>query len=86
VSVYNSLGVLASISFLRCAFSRAAFNSAFCQVWADPPLLYKQYFHANSTPQFLGFLGILALGFYILCLGYFVLFRLGKQGRSAIEQ
>lgn len=86
VSIYNGLGVLAFIPFLRCAFSREAFNSPFCQVWVDPPLLYKQFFHANTTLQFLGFLGILALGFYILCLGYFVLFRLGKQGRSALEQ
>lgn len=86
VSVYCGLGVLASIPFLRCAFSREAFATPFCQVWAEPPLLYKQFFHANSTPQFLGFLGILALGFYLLCFGYFVVFRLSKQGRSALEQ
>jgi hypothetical protein len=86
VSVYCALGVLATLPFLRCAFSRATFDSPFCQVWTEPPLLYKQFFHAGSTPQFLGFLGILALGVYILCLLYFVLFRLGKQGRSALEQ
>jgi hypothetical protein len=86
VSVYCALGVLGTLPFLRCAFSRATFDSSFCQVWTEAPLLYKQFFHAGSTPQFLGFLGILALGVYVLCLLYFVLFRLGKQGRSALEQ
>ncbi|MBD2089732.1 DUF3177 family protein [Microcoleus sp. FACHB-1515] len=86
VSVYCVLGVLGTLPFLQCAFSRATFSTPFCQVWAEPPLLYKQFFHAGSTPQFLGFLGILGLGVYVLCLLYFVIFRLGKQGRSALEQ
>lgn len=86
VSIYCALGVLGALPFLQCAFSRTTFDTPFCQVWAEPPLLYKQFFHAGSTPQFLGFLGILALGVYVLCLLYFVIFRLGKQGRSALEQ
>ncbi|MEO8894146.1 MAG: DUF3177 family protein, partial [Coleofasciculaceae cyanobacterium] len=57
-----------------------------CQAWLEPPFLFKQYFHANSKPEFLGFLGISALILYVLFLGYFVLIRLGKQGRSAMEQ
>ncbi|MEL6167006.1 MAG: DUF3177 family protein, partial [Cyanobacteria bacterium J06628_3] len=30
--------------------------------------------------------GILGLIFYVLCLGYFVIFKLGKQGRTAAPQ
>lgn len=86
VSVYCGLGVLGTLPFLQCAFSRSVFETPFCQVWAEPPLLYKQFFHGGSTPQFLGFLGILGLGVYVLCFLYFVIFRLGKQGRSALEQ
>jgi hypothetical protein len=86
VSVYSLLGAIASIPFLQCAVVRSKFDSPFCQVWAEPPLLFREFFHANTKPGFLGFLGILALGIYIICLGYFVMFRLGRQGRSALEQ
>jgi hypothetical protein len=86
ISAYSVLGLIGSLPFLQCAFSRSMFNSPFCQIWADPPILFKQIFHANTKPEFLGFLAITALGFYIVCLGYFVLVRLGKQGRSALDQ
>lgn len=86
ITVYSVLGAIAGIPFLRCAFFSTATTSAFCNVLREPPLLFKDYFHANSTPQFLGFLGIVGLIFYVVCLGYFVLFKLGKQGRSALPQ
>jgi hypothetical protein len=86
ISIYSALGLIGSLPFLQCAFSSSMFGSPFCQVWADPPILFKQTFHANTKPEFLGFLAITALGFYIVCLGYFVLVRLGKQGRSALDQ
>ncbi|MBD3882638.1 DUF3177 family protein [Phormidium tenue FACHB-886] len=86
VSVYCVLGAVATIPFLQCALSRETFATPFCQVWLDPPFGYKAFFHAGSKPEFLGFLGIVALGIYVLYLGYFVLVRLGKQGRSATEQ
>lgn len=85
ISVYCLLGVIASVPFLTCAFSRATFETAYCRVWLEPPLMFKEYFHPNSTPQFLGFFGIVGLIFYVLCLSYFVLVRLGKQGRSATQ-
>jgi hypothetical protein len=85
ISVYCILGVIASVPFLSCAFSRSTFDSAYCQVWLEPPLMFKEYFHANSTPQFLGFCGIVGLIFYVLCLSYFILVKLGKQGRSATQ-
>ncbi|MBI4784372.1 MAG: DUF3177 family protein [Oscillatoriophycideae cyanobacterium NC_groundwater_1537_Pr4_S-0.65um_50_18] len=86
VSLYCGLGVLASIPFLQCAVSQETFATSFCQVWLDPPFGYKNFFHAASKPEFLGFLGITGLVIYVLYLGYFVLVRLGKQGRSAAEQ
>lgn len=86
VSLYSILGAIASIPFLQCAFSGTAFQSAFCQVWLEPPLAYKNLIHAGYTTGFLGFLGITALIIYVLYFGYFVLVRLAKQGRSAVEQ
>ncbi|HAG84133.1 MAG TPA: DUF3177 domain-containing protein [Cyanobacteria bacterium UBA12227] len=86
ITLYCTLGALWNISSLRCAFSPGAIKSSFCQVWLEPAFLFKQYFHANSKPEFLGFLGMVGLFFYVLYLSYFVLIRLGKQGRSAMEQ
>ncbi|MEL6222637.1 MAG: DUF3177 family protein [Cyanobacteria bacterium J06626_14] len=87
VSVYNILGAIALIPFLRCAFSAGEFGTGVCQTWVQAPLLYREYFHANLRPEFLGFaLGLPTLVIYLLCLAYFVFVRLGKQGRSAIQQ
>lgn len=86
VSVYGVLGAIATIPFLGCAFSKETFNLPFCQVWLEPPLIFKDYFHKNYTAGFLGFLGIVGLIVYILYLFYFVFVRLAKQGRTAIEQ
>ncbi len=86
ISVYCALGVLAVLPFLGCAFSANAFATPYCHVWAEAPLLFKEYFHPNSKPGFLGFLGIVGLIIYVLCLSYFVLIKLGKQGRSATQQ
>lgn len=86
VTLYSILSAIVSIPFLRCAFAQGAITTPFCRVGLEPPALFKQYFHPNSTPQFLGFLGVLGLCIYVLYLSYFVLIRLGKQGRSAMEQ
>jgi hypothetical protein len=86
VSVYCALGALATLPFLGCAFSANAFATPYCRVWREAPLLFKDYFHPNSKPGFLGFLGIVGLIIYVACLGYFVLIKLGKQGRSATQQ
>ena len=85
-TIYCTLGAIATIPFLRCAFFQGEVKTPFCSVWLEPPLLFKQYFHPGSRPEFLGFLGMAGLFIYILCLSYFVLIRLGKQGRSAMEQ
>jgi hypothetical protein len=86
VSVYSGLGAIAMIPFLQCALSRSQFETPFCRVWLEAPLLFQQYFHSDLTRPFLGFFGLVGLAIYILYLGYFVLLRLGKQGRSATEQ
>ncbi|HEY9634076.1 MAG TPA: DUF3177 family protein [Coleofasciculaceae cyanobacterium] len=86
VTIYSTLGAIVIIPFLRCAFVEAAIKTPLCRIWLEPPLLFKQYFHAGSKPEFLGFMGMVGLFIYVLYLGYFVLIRLGKQGRSAIEQ
>ncbi|MBD2743576.1 DUF3177 family protein [Coleofasciculus sp. FACHB-1120] len=86
VSVYLTLGALAFLPFLSCAFSPGAVQKPFCNVWLEAPRMYKQYFHPSYTPQFLGFLAMVGLVIYVLYLSYFVLIRLGKEGRSAMEQ
>ncbi|BBD65767.1 hypothetical protein NIES4072_05540 [Nostoc commune NIES-4072] len=85
-TVYCILGTLAFIPFLGCAFSSSALKTSYCRVWFEAPLLFKEYFHANSKAEFLGFLGITSLVIYVLYLSYFVLIKLGKQGRSATPQ
>lgn len=84
-TIYCILGAIWSIPFLGCAFSQDAIARFSCRVWIEPPLLFRQYFHPGGTPEFLGFLGIVGLLFYVVYLSYFVLIRLGKQGRSAME-
>ncbi|HBE21351.1 MAG TPA: DUF3177 domain-containing protein [Cyanobacteria bacterium UBA11149] len=86
MTVYCTLGFLWSLTFVRCGFARGAIQENSCQVWLEAPSLFKEYFHHNSKPEFLGFLGMVGLVIYVLYLGYFVLIRLGKQGRSAMEQ
>ena len=86
VTIYCSLGAIASFPFLSCAFSPGAIKTSFCQVWLSGPWQYQSIFHSHATSGFLGFLGIVGLIFYILYFGYFLFFRLGKQGRSALEQ
>ncbi|MCU0527393.1 MAG: DUF3177 family protein [Elainella sp. Prado103] len=86
VSLYSLLGAIASIPFLQCAFSTTTFQTPFCQAWLQPPLGYKNLIHAGYTNGFLGFLGVTGLIIYVLYFGYFILVRLAKQGRSAVEQ
>lgn len=85
VTVYMALGTLVQIPFLSCAFSskQGLLNNPSCRVWLDPPWGFKEMFHTNSDPGLLAFWGLVGLVFYVFCFAYFVLIRLGKQGRSA---
>jgi len=86
ISLYSFIGAISTFPFLKCAFSNTDLATPFCKVWFEHPWLYQQIFHANSKPGFLGFLGFIGLFFYILYFGSFLLLRLPKQGRSAMEQ
>jgi len=86
LTIYSTLGAIATIPFLQCAFSDTRYQTSFCQVWREAPLIYKDVLHANYRPPFLGFLGIVGLVIYLIYFGHFVIVRLGRQGRSAIEQ
>jgi len=85
VSVYSLAGAVFVALFLPCAFSQVRFATAGCQTWLQPPLLYKEILHGGYTNGFLAFFGIVGLIIYLLVLGYFVVVRLGRQGRSAIN-
>jgi hypothetical protein len=86
MTVYCTLGALVNVPFVSCAFSATTRQGAYCQVWLEAPARYQQIFHANSTPGFLGFLGTTGLIVYSVYLISFLVFRLGKNGRIAIEQ
>jgi hypothetical protein len=81
-SIYCILSAIAVIPFLSCAVGGT--TTAYCQAWFQPSWLYYNFFHANSKPEFLSLLGILGLIIYSLYLIYFLVVRLGKQGRSAM--
>lgn len=88
VSVYSAVGAIAQIPALRCAFlpSEAMVADAFCRTWLAPPWMFRELFSPGSKPYTLGLLAAIALGMYVLCFGYFIFIRLGKQGRSATGQ
>lgn len=84
ISVYTLLGAIAQLPVLQCAISKNAAADSLCRTWREPPILFKEYFHPNTTLQYLGFIGIVGLIAYLICLIYFVFIKLGKQGRTAI--
>lgn len=85
MSVYNGIGAIVFLPFLKCAFfgSKDLLADPSCRIWLDPPWGYQELFHPDWTAGFLGFLGLAGLVIYLLYFGYFLLVRLGKQGRSA---
>jgi hypothetical protein len=86
ITIYSILGALAMIPSLPCAFAQGVIRTPSCRAWLEAPSVFKQMFHPGSKPEFLGFIGMMLLLFYVCYLSYFVLIRLGKQGRSAMEQ
>lgn len=85
VTVYCLAGVAFSFPYLSCAFTAGKIKTEYCTVWLEAPWQYRALLHGNSTPAFLGFLGIVGLCFYGLYFFSFVFFKLGRQGRIAIE-
>lgn len=86
MSAYCGIGAIIQLWFIRCAFSRDLLSSGTCQAWREPALAFKSYFHNGLTSGFLGFWGIVGLVIYAAYLGYFLLVKLGRQGRSALNQ
>jgi len=86
VTVYCTLGALVNLPFFACAFSEEFQQHPYCQVWLEAPQLYKVWFHPNSTPGFLGVLGMIGLAVYVASLAYFVIVRLAKEGRTAMQE
>lgn len=84
ISGYGLLSTIAQIPSLQCASGNI--TGSFCRAFLEPPSIFKEYFHPNSTTQFLGFIGIVGLIIYLGYLIYFVFVKLGRQGRSAIQQ
>jgi hypothetical protein len=86
-TTYCILSAFGHIPYLKCAASKAAISASECQVWLEPPLIffnwYKKNIDSTIKSEKLGFIAIVALLLYGLYLGYFLLFRLTKQGRSA---
>ncbi len=86
-TIYCVLGAAASFLFIPCGLSDTSLKSNFCQVWLEVPEAYRQIIHNKPDNEgFLGFMGMVGLCFYGLYLVYFLLVRVGKQGRSALEQ
>ena len=86
VTIYSLLGAIATVPCLPCAFSPGEIDKPYCQVWLEAPWGYKEIFHPNTSEGVLGFFAMVGLIIYTLYLAYFIFVRLGKQGRSALEQ
>lgn len=85
ITIYSGLGAVTQLFFLNCAFKSqvALLNDDYCNIWLAAPWGYREFFHANTRVSVLGFLGIISLLIYFIYLGYFMLIKLPKQGRSA---
>ena len=87
VTIYSGIGFLAQLGTIPCAFktSEALGNATWCRAWLEPTWLYREYFHGNTNPSFLGFFGIVGLAIYVIYLIYFALTKLPRNGRLALR-
>jgi hypothetical protein len=83
ITLYSVAGIALAAPYLYCGSSKTAIATAQCQVWLEPAQQFKAIFHAGTKSGRLGFMAFACLILYGLYLGYFLLFRLTKQGRSA---
>jgi hypothetical protein len=84
-TAYCAIGAVGVALLGQCAVSNAFLKTDTCQAWFQPPLAYQRFLHATAGGEFLGALGTVALVIYGCVLGYFVVMRLGKQGRMAMD-
>jgi hypothetical protein len=87
ISIYCAIGALFQVSSLRCAFvSHEVLKAdAMCSLWLQAPWGFREIFHASTKPWFLGTLGVIGLVIYGLMLAYFVMFRMARLKRSALQ-
>lgn len=85
-TAYCAIGTLVFTPFLGCTFGAGPFATAACQIWFEPPLRYKELFHAGARAEALGLLGWFFLILYGIGFVYFIIFRLTKSGRIAAEE
>lgn len=87
MSAYCLVSGIFQLLFIRCAFAGSLIDGSVCQAWLQPALGYKDAIHGEGfKPTFLAILGATALAIYALYLAYFLLVRLSRQGRSALNQ
>ncbi|MBD2328793.1 DUF3177 family protein [Alkalinema sp. FACHB-956] len=90
VSVYCLVGAVLQLPVVQCAFMSSdaivagSVGQSLCLAWLQPPIAYKALLHPTTREWFLGILGLIGLGIYVVYLGYFIFFRLNKRKRSAI--
>ncbi|MEL7332732.1 MAG: DUF3177 family protein [Cyanobacteria bacterium J06560_2] len=86
ISAYCLVSGIFQLIFIRCAFSSTLLGGEVCQTLLEPSLVFKDIVHGGLTRGFLGFWGIVGLVIYALYLAYFLFVKLGRQGRSALNQ
>lgn len=87
MTAYCVITGVVQLLFINCAFSSTAFSGEICQAWLQPALVFKDVIHGEGfTSGFLGFWGVVGLVIYALYLAYFLFVKLGRQGRSALNQ
>jgi len=87
MSAYCAISGAVQLLFINCVFTGMAIQGATCQPWQEPALAFKTIIHGSGLKNgFLGVIGVAALIVYALYLGYFLLVKLSRQGRSALNQ
>lgn len=82
-TLFCLLSAAALAPSLGCAGSKAAIAAPQCQVWLEPAYGVAAIAHSSTGVSRINILATLALILYGFYFGYFLLFRLSKQGRSA---
>jgi Protein of unknown function (DUF3177) len=85
ITAFSLVSAAALTPFLQCGLSSTLLKTDYCKAWFHLPLLDRKIFPTIFKAGTLEGLGIAALVVYALCFGYFLVVRLGKQGRIAMD-
>ncbi|NJK37474.1 MAG: DUF3177 family protein [Oscillatoriales cyanobacterium RM2_1_1] len=85
ITAWNLIGAVLFLPSIHCAFAETPdlLQDQSCLGWLEPTWMYREIFHPNLNPQFLGLLGLAGLIFYVMFFSYFVVIKLKRYGRSA---